>query len=59
MWDNLDFIKAGFHIGRYVSASVNTQAKQEQITALYFSMKTTSELIDASFYAPLPSYLEI
>jgi hypothetical protein len=31
---------------------VNTQAKQEQIKALYSSMKTTSELIDVSFYAP-------
>jgi hypothetical protein len=36
-------------------ASMNTQAKQEQIKALYSSMKTTSELIDVSLYAP--SYL--
>jgi hypothetical protein len=55
LWENADFIQARFHIGRYVSASVNTQAKQEQIKALYSSMKTTSELIDVSFYAP--SYL--
>jgi hypothetical protein len=55
LWENPDFIQARFHIGRYVSASVNTQAKQEQIKALYSSMKTTSELIDVSFYAP--SYL--
>jgi hypothetical protein len=55
LWDNPNFIQAGFHIGRYVSTSVNTQAEQEQIKALYSSMKTTSQLIDVSFYAP--SYL--
>jgi hypothetical protein len=55
LWDNLDFIQAGFHIGRYVSMSVNTQAEQEQIKTLYSSMKTTSELIYVSLYAP--SYL--
>jgi hypothetical protein len=35
--------------------SVNTQAEQEQVKALYSSMKTTSELINVSVYAP--SYL--
>jgi hypothetical protein len=55
LWDNLDFIQAGFHIGRYVSTYVNTIVEQEQIKALYSNMKTTSELIDVSFYAP--SYL--
>jgi hypothetical protein len=53
LWDNANFIRVGFHIGRYVSASVNTQAEQEQIKALYSSMKTTSELIDESSYASL------
>jgi hypothetical protein len=38
LWDNLDFIEAGFHIGRYVSVAMNTQAEQEQIKALYSSM---------------------
>jgi hypothetical protein len=55
LWDNPDFIQAGFHISRYVSASKNAQGEQEQIKALYSSMKTTYELIDVSFYAP--SYL--
>jgi putative lipoic acid-binding regulatory protein len=55
MWDNPNFIQARFHVGRYVSASVNAQAEQEQIKALYTSMKTTSEVIELSFYAP--SYL--
>jgi hypothetical protein len=53
LWGNLDFIQAGFHIGRYVSASVNTQTEHEQIKALYSSMKTTSKLKDVSFYVPL------
>jgi hypothetical protein len=42
----LDFISVD------VSASVNTKAEQEQIKALYSSMKTTSNLIDISLYAP-------
>jgi hypothetical protein len=52
LWDIPDFIQAGFHIGRYVSTSVNTQAEQEQIKALYSSMLTTFELIDVSFHVP-------
>jgi hypothetical protein len=55
LWDNSDIIQAGFHTGRYVSAPVNSQTEQEKIKAFYSSMKTTTELIDVSFYAP--SYL--
>jgi hypothetical protein len=51
LWFNPDFIQAEFHIGRYVTASMNTEAEREQIKALYSSMKTTSELIDVSIYA--------
>jgi hypothetical protein len=29
MWDNPDFIQARFHIGQYVSASMNTTAEHE------------------------------
>jgi hypothetical protein len=53
LWDNPDFIQAGFHIGRYVIASMNTEAEQEQIKALYSSMRTTSELVDVSIFIPL------
>jgi hypothetical protein len=49
--DNPDFISAGYHIGRYVTVSMNTEAEREQIKALYFSMMTTSKLIDVSIYA--------
>jgi hypothetical protein len=55
LWDNLDFIQAGFHIGRYISTSVNIEAKREQIKALYSSMKNTSWLIGVSIFTP--SYL--
>jgi hypothetical protein len=49
-WDNLDFIQAEVHNGRYISASVNTKTEREQIKVLYSSMKTTSELIDVSIF---------
>jgi hypothetical protein len=51
LWDNLDFIQAGFHIGQYMTVSVNTKAKWEHIKTLYSSMKTTSELVHVSIYA--------
>jgi hypothetical protein len=53
LWDNPHFIQAEYHIGRYVTASINTEAEREQIRALYSSMKTTSKLIDVSIYASL------
>jgi hypothetical protein len=55
LWDNPEFIQAGYHIGRYVTGSVNTEAEQEWIKALYSSMKTTLELIDVSMH--ILSYL--
>jgi hypothetical protein len=51
LWDNPDFIQASYHIGRYVSASVNTEIEWELIKALYSSMRTTSKLVDVSIYA--------
>jgi hypothetical protein len=50
--DNPNFSQAGFHISRYVLASVNTEAEQEQIKPLYSSMQTTSGLIDVGFHVP-------
>jgi hypothetical protein len=55
LWHNLDFIQRGFHIGRYISVSVNTEAEQEQIKVLYSTMKSTLELIDVSIFTS--SYL--
>jgi hypothetical protein len=54
LWDNLEFIQAGFHIGWFVTATVDTEADQENIKALYSNLKTTSAQIDAS--ALKPSY---
>jgi hypothetical protein len=48
LWDNLDFIQAGFHIGRYVTTSVNSEAEQENIKALYSTLETTSAQINVS-----------
>jgi hypothetical protein len=42
MWDNLDFIQAGFHIGQYVPASMNIEAEQENIKVLYSNLESTS-----------------
>jgi hypothetical protein len=48
LWDNLDFIQAGFHVGRFVTAIVGTEADRTNINALYSSLKTTSDQIDVS-----------
>jgi hypothetical protein len=50
MWDNPNFIQVRFHIGQYISASVNTKAKREQIKVVYSIMKTTLKLIDVSIF---------
>jgi hypothetical protein len=48
LWDNLDFIHARFHIGRYVTTSVNSEAEQENIKALYSTLETNSAQINVS-----------
>jgi hypothetical protein len=48
LWDNPDFIHAEFHIGRYVTASVNSDAEWENIKALYSSLKTKLAQINVS-----------
>jgi hypothetical protein len=45
LWDNLAFIQAGFHIGQYVMAAVESEAKRENIKALFSSLETTSTQI--------------
>jgi hypothetical protein len=46
MWDNPDFIQAGFHIDWFVTASVSTKVEWENIKALYSSLETTSAQIN-------------
>jgi hypothetical protein len=48
LWDNPEFIQAGFHIGQFITAGVDTKVEQENIKALYSSLKTTSTQIDVS-----------
>jgi hypothetical protein len=48
LWDNPDFILAGFHVGRFVTAIVDTKADQDNINALYYSLKRTLDQIDVS-----------
>jgi hypothetical protein len=40
------FAEARFHIGRFVTAAVDTEADRENIKALYSSLKSTSAPID-------------
>jgi hypothetical protein len=46
--DNLDFIQTRFHVSRFVTTAVDTEADQDNIKALYSSLKNTSEQIDVS-----------
>jgi hypothetical protein len=48
LWDNPNFIQAEFHVGRFVTTTVDTEANQDNIKALYSNLKTTSDQIDVS-----------
>jgi hypothetical protein len=48
LWDNLEFIQASFHIRRFVTAAIDTEADQENIKAFYVSLKSTSAQINVS-----------
>jgi hypothetical protein len=52
IWDNPDFIQAGFHIRRFVTMAVDTEADRENIKALYSNLKTTLAQIDVSARQP-------
>jgi hypothetical protein len=41
LWDNPDFIQAGFCIGRYVTVVVDSEAERQNIKALFSSLETT------------------
>jgi hypothetical protein len=43
-----DFIKTGFHIGRFLTAAVNTEAEQSDIQALWAGLDSTSLQINVS-----------
>jgi hypothetical protein len=48
LWDNPEFIQDGFHIGRFVTVVVDTEADQENVKKLYSSLKTIVAQIDVS-----------
>jgi hypothetical protein len=52
LWDNPEFIQAGFHIRRFITAVVDTEADRENIKALYSSLKSTLVQIDVSALKP-------
>jgi hypothetical protein len=41
-------MQTGFHIGRFITTAVDTEADQENIKALYSSLMSTSTQIDVS-----------
>jgi hypothetical protein len=45
LWDNSDIMHARFHVGRFVTVAVDTEAERKNIEALYSSLKTTSDQI--------------
>jgi hypothetical protein len=48
LWDNPEFIQAGFHIGWFVTTTVDIEADRENVKVIYSSLKTTSTQIDVS-----------
>jgi hypothetical protein len=48
LWDNPEFIYAGFHVGQFVMAAIDNEADQENKKVLYDSLKSTSAQIDVS-----------
>jgi hypothetical protein len=48
LWDNPNFIQAGFHIVLYVTTSMNSEVERENIKALYSNIETTSAQIIVS-----------
>jgi hypothetical protein len=52
LWDNPEFIQASFHIGRFITVAIDTEADRENIKALYSSLKSTSAQIDVSALKP-------
>jgi hypothetical protein len=45
----LDFIKAGCHIGKYITAAMNTEVEQVDIQAFRNDLDSTSIRINVSF----------
>jgi hypothetical protein len=48
LFDNLEFIQPMFHLGRFITVAIDTEADQVNIKALYFELEATSSRIDVS-----------
>jgi hypothetical protein len=48
--DNPNFIHVRFHIGQFITVSVNTEAERENIKLFYASLETTSAQINAPIH---------
>jgi hypothetical protein len=48
LWDNPEFIQVRFHIGRFITIVIDTEADQENIVALYSDLDSTSAQVDIS-----------
>jgi hypothetical protein len=57
LWDNPEFVRAGFHADRFVTTVVDTEADQENIMELYTSLRTTSTQSDVSAQQPALPHL--
>jgi hypothetical protein len=48
LWGNPEFNQAGFHIGLFITAVVDTEADWKNIKVLYSDLESTSARIDVS-----------
>jgi hypothetical protein len=55
LFDNPEFIKTGFHISRFITIAVDTEADQANIKALYSDLKSALTHLNVSV-TYLPHY---
>jgi hypothetical protein len=48
LFDNLEFIQVRFHIGRFITVAVDTEADQANIKALYSDLQSASTHLNVS-----------
>jgi hypothetical protein len=53
LWDAPEFIQAGFHVGRYITATVDAEAEHANAQHLYSNLESTAEQIQVTILVPL------
>jgi hypothetical protein len=48
LWDNPEFIQAGFNIGQFLTTAIDTEAEQVNIKAMYSELESASSRLDVS-----------